>query len=180
MTRFERSKDGSNSTSVHTVYVHTEPTTSRASSEADPARSQDTAVLDGYCDVSEEVRVLVASHMHSTPALFIPINRAASGEEGLHPAHRKRGLTSGKARTMDSIVTRKVVWPCEVVVFTIQGQPPVYSKMSLALFVNGYLMVVSEESKDIKAILLHHLQELTEDTEIYGWKTVRDFHTAWL
>ena len=48
-----RSKDIS--MSVHTVYVPTGPTTSRASTEADPARSQDTAIPYGYRDVSEEV-----------------------------------------------------------------------------------------------------------------------------
>ena len=54
MTRFERSKD--NSVPVYTVYFPTEPTTSRASTEADPVRSQDTAMPDGYHDVSKEVQ----------------------------------------------------------------------------------------------------------------------------
>ena len=79
----------------------------------------------------------MASHIHSTPALFVSMaDDTASGEEGLLPAHRKKGLKSSKVRTMDSIVTRKVVWLHEVV-FTTQGQLPVYSEMSLALFVNG-------------------------------------------
>ena len=143
MDRFERGKNGSNSASVHTVYtVPPEPTTSRSTAEEDPARHQESAVPDGYDDVSEEVWAHVASHIPSDPAIFIPMDdETASGEEGALPVSRKRGLKSGKVRTMDSIITRKVVWPHEVV-FTTQGQPPVYSEMSLALFVNGYLTCI--------------------------------------
>ena len=65
-------------------------------------------------DVSEEVWPRVARHLQSAPALFVSTgDGSASGEEGLWPAHRMRGLKSGKDRTMGSIVTRKVVWPHE-------------------------------------------------------------------
>ena len=64
-------------------------------------------------------------------------------------ARGKRGLNSGKVQTMDSIVTKKVVWPHKLVLNT-HGQPSVYGDMSLALFVNGYLTVFAEEDKDIK------------------------------
>ena len=134
MSRFERSEN--NSASVHTVYIPIEPTTSRASTEADPARSQDTATPDGYHDVSGKVRAWVTSHIQSTPTLFVSMDdETASGEEGLLPARRKRGLKSGNARTMDSIVTWTVVWLHEVVI-TTQGQLPLYCEMSLALFVS--------------------------------------------
>ena len=122
----------------------------------------------------------VASHLWGTPVIFISTDdESASGDEGMLPARRKRGLKSGMARTMDYIVTMKVIWPHKVLL-TTQGQPPVYREMSLALFVNGYLTVLSEESEDNKPILLQHLQELMENSGIYGWKTVRDFHAAWL
>ena len=150
MDRFERS-DGSNSASVHTVYaVPPVPTTSRSTAEADTARSQNTDVPNGYRDGFEELWVQVASRICSAPALFVSTDDdTASWDERAIPGYRKRGLKSSKVRTMDSIIARKVVLPHEEV-FTTQGQPPVYSEMSLALFVNGYLMVVSEESEDIK------------------------------
>ena len=56
------------------------------------------------------------------------------------------------------MVIKRVVWLHEVV-YTTQGQPPVYSDMSLALFVNGYLTVLAEEAEEKKPILLQHLQE---------------------
>ena len=52
--------------------------------------------------------------------------------------------------------------------------------MSLALFLNGYLTVLADEAEDIKQFLPQHLQELMDDAEIYSWRAVRDYHTAWL
>ena len=77
------------------------------------------------------------------------------------------------------MVAKRVVWPHEVV-YAMQGQPPVYSDMSLAMFVNVYLTVLVEEDKDKKPIVLQHLQELMEDSEIYGWRTVQVYYAAWL
>ena len=65
-------------------------------------------------------------------------------------------------------------------VFTTQGQSPVYSDMSIALFTNCYLAVVAEEAVEIKAYMLVHLQQLMEDVEVYEWKIVREYHAAWL
>ena len=45
---------------------------------------------------------------------------------------------------------------------------------------NGYLTVLAEEAKDNKPLLLQHVQELVEDAEIYSWRAVYDYHTAWL
>ena len=89
------------------------------------------------------------------------------------------GLKSGKIRTTDSMVIRRVVWPHEMV-YTMEGQPPVYSDMSIALFMNGYLTVLTAEAEDNKPFFLQRLQELMEDSEIYNWRAVCDYHTAWL
>ena len=48
--------------------------------------------------------------------------------------------------------------------------------MSLALFSNGYLAIVAEESNSVKDIMLRHLQELFEDVEVYGWMVVREYN----
>ena len=116
MDQYERARDGRHdSTSVHAVYaVPPEPTTSRATAEYGPVRCPGAA--DGYRDVSEEVRTCVASHLRGAPALFVSTDdESASGDEGMLPACWKRGLKSGKVRTMDSIVTKKMVWPHKVV-----------------------------------------------------------------
>ena len=78
---------------------------------------------------------------------------------------------------MDSLVTKRIQWPREMV-FTSQGQPQVYWEMSLALFINGYLSVLAEESDTSKTVMLQHLQELLEDTEVYGWRVVRGYHAV--
>ena len=41
-------------------------------------------------------------------------------------------------------------------------------------------MVMEKESEPVKTIMLGHLQELMEDSEVYGWKAVRAYHAAWL
>ena len=56
-------------------------------------------------------------------------------------------------------MTLRVKWPHEMV-FSSQGQAPVYEDMSLALFANGYLAIVAEEGGPIKDYMLSHLQEL--------------------
>ena len=72
------------------------------------------------------------------------------------------------------MVTKKVVWPHEVV-DTTHAQTPVYSEMGRALFVNGFLTLLADEYENRKPVLLQHLQEIMEDSEIYGWRTVRDY-----
>ena len=39
---------------------------------------------------------------------------------------------------------------------------------------------MAEEGASIKEYMLSHLQELFEDVEVYRWKVVREYHTAWL
>ena len=41
-------------------------------------------------------------------------------------------------------------------------------------------LIVVEESVAIKEYMLSHFQELFEDMEVYVWKTMREYHDAWL
>ena len=51
----------------------------------------------------------------------------------------------------------------------LPGQtPPVYEDISLALFSNGYLAVVSEEDPTIQGYMLTHFREMFEDVEVCG------------
>ena len=43
--------------------------------------------------------------------------------------------------------------------------------------IQAVLLVESVVNKDD---MLEHLQELMEDVEVYGWRTVRENHAAWL
>ena len=78
-----------------------------------------------------------------TPYPLTDEGTASEDDETCH-TQRRRGLKSGKVRTTDTLIIKRVKWPHEMV-FTSQGQPPVYREMSLALFINGYLSVLAEE-----------------------------------
>ena len=65
-------------------------------------------------------------------------------------------------------------------VYNNWGQLAVYDNMGVALFVNGYLTGLGEESDEIKGFMLAHLQEVMEDADVYGWKCVRSYPLAWL
>ena len=47
-------------------------------------------------------------------------------------------------------------------------------------FVNGCLTVIWEEPEDVMGHMLQHLQELIEDAQAYGWRSVRDYNAGWL
>ena len=52
------------------------------------------------------------------------------------------------------------------------GKPAVYDDISLALFVSGYLIIMEGENQAVKSQVARHLQQLTADTELYGWDKV--------
>ena len=69
--------------------------------------------------------------------------------------------------TADILVSKKIIWPHEVV-YNSKGQPAVYDDMCIALLVNGYPTVLGEESDEVKGFMLAHLQEVMENTDVYG------------
>ena len=73
----------------------------------------------------------------------------------------------GKVRTTDTLVSRCITWPLEVV-YTIAGKPVAYDDISLVLFVNGYLRFMEGEKQAVKSQMVNHLHELMADTELYG------------
>ena len=96
--------------------------------------------------MSEEVKAQVTQCVWRVPAPYSLTDEKPVPEDEEAPhTHSSRGLKSGKVRTTDSLVVKKVKWPHKVAV-TNQGQPPVYGEMSLSLFVNGYLTIFTEES----------------------------------
>ena len=182
MEQYEKRLDERNdSASTHVPYiVPPESSTCRATVEGGFARHPAAADPEGYTDVSEAVRTRVASHLRGASAPFdFADNVFVSKDEEPLSSHKKRGLKSGKVKTTDAMVMKRGVWPHEVV-YTSEEQQPVYSVMSIALFINGYLTVLAEEAEDKKAFLLQHLQALMEDSEIYSRRAVDDYHVSWL
>ena len=95
----------------------------------------------------------------------------ASNDKETALPRKRQNIKSGKIRTAETYVTTWVRWPNEMV-YNAQSQPPVYSDMSVALFVNGYLAVVEIEFMPVKEYMMVHLQEMMEDVELYGWRVV--------
>ena len=138
----------------------------RAATSRLPVR-QTTAELDIYPYVTEEGRAQVAQHLQGVSATYaLTDDESAAEEEEAHNTHRNRGLKSCKICTTDSLAVKRVKGLREMV-FTSQGQIPVYGEMSLACFINIYLAILAEETDTTKSHMLTHLQELMEDSEVY-------------
>ena len=53
--------------------------------------------------------------------------------------------------------------------------------MSLASFNNRYLGIVTEQKGyPIGEVMLRHLRALLQNVDVYRWRVVREYHTAWL
>ena len=100
-------------------------------------------------------------------------NDSASHGEQTASTQKRKGIKSGKLHTTDTIVLTRITLLHEVV-YTSDGQ------MSSVHFVNEYLTVMAEEPEEVKSEMQWHRQELIEDAEVYGWKCIRFYHTAWL
>ena len=131
---------------------------------------------DGFPD-GAEVRIRVTNRLRAAPALPVHTDKDTASEDKLEPPRRKIALKLGKIQTADSLVTTTITWPHEVV-YNCQGELAVYDDMSIALFVNGYLIILGEECNEVKGFMLAHLQEAMEDADVYGWKCVRICHAA--
>ena len=61
-------------------------------------------------------------------------------------------------------------------VYTSAGHSAVYKKMSMSMFVSGYLMVMAREKNEVKPYMIQQQQEWMDDAESYGWEPVRAYH----
>ena len=65
--------------------------------------------------------------------------------------------------------------------FAADGMLVVYSDRTLVEFVQGYSMVLNcEMDTMVKTQMSQHLEELTEDMDLYRWNRVCAYHAAWL
>ena len=92
-----------------------------------------SAAPDGFPDIAEEVRSIIANQLRGGPALPDHTNEDTASRDELEPPSRRKGtLKSGKILTADTLVTRKITWPYEVV-YNRHVQLAVYDDMSIAL-----------------------------------------------
>ena len=81
-------------------------------------------------------------HARRCPCPGSPVPAGNTRTLPLHCRRRRKALKLGKVCTTDSYVTKQVRWSHEMV-YTAQGQPPVYADMSLAMFTNGFMCVAA-------------------------------------
>ena len=61
-------------------------------------------------------------------------------------------------------------------VYGIGRQPVVYDKITIILFIQGYLMSIESERPHQWEPKLKHLTKLMADVAIYGWEPVQAYH----
>ena len=74
----------------------------------------------------------MAHRLKGAPTSYpVTDGETASEDEEVSHTHSRRRLNSGKVRTMDSLVTKRIQLPHEMV-FTSQSQLPLYEELSFA------------------------------------------------
>ena len=66
-------------------------------------------------------------------------------------------------------------------IYGADGYPATYKELTVSSFIRSYLIVLKEmQVSEVKDCMVQHLEELMEDTDLYGWEKVKMFHAAWL
>ena len=136
--------------------------THTATSSAEP----DQASLE------DQVWLPVEHHRRASYTTFLaPTDDEVTREEERQPQSRRRPrITSGTLGTADTTTVQQVIWPHELV-FTPDGQPATYHNLSFMAVVNGYFSIMAQQMDTIRNQMATHLQELTEDGEIFGFSS---------
>ena len=107
--------------------------------------------------------------------LFGHYTTESSSDDGADPlltTHHRKPLKSGRLRTVDTLVVRRMDWSHEFV-YSAKGK---YKTLTVPDFVSGYMMIMDKQKSEIKTSMSTHLAELMADTELYGWL----YHAMWL
>ena len=75
-------------------------------------------------------------------------------------------------RTGATLIKKRIPWPQEGM-YSADGKPATYWDLTLAALVQGYIMVHEmEPDTRTKAFMSCHLEDLMEDSDLYGWPRV--------
>ena len=66
------------------------------------------------------------------------------------------------------------------VMYSAAGKTVAYEDLSMASFVQGYLIVIRGEEGHTKDKMAVQLEELMSDCNLCGWERVRPYHSVWL
>ena len=141
-------------------------------------RSLTINLMEAQAHVPEMMRWRLTRHLR----LLLVESLSDESEMGEGPARgkkRRKALRSGKVRTADSIVVKRINWPHELM-YTSGGKPAVYEQVSMPLFMSGYLCVLDRVKSGEKQIMLKHLKELMADASTYALEAVQAYHVVLL
>ena len=85
--------------------------------------------------------------------------------------HIKCHLKSRNVWTANSLVTKCVTWQHEVL-WAADGKPAVYDKVSVAIYLQGYLVVMEDEKESIRTKMSTQFKDLMSDSQLYRWEKI--------
>jgi len=89
---------------------------------------------------------------------------------------KRKGKKSGKLRTAEHYVKRKIDWPHFHVYKGTDHTAATYDALSVEEFNYGYLLQMQKTRDETKDYMMNHLIHLMQDSMIYPWPAVRTFH----
>lgn len=121
-----------------------EATSARIPRVATPSQenNREPSTKEEAMHMSESVRCKLSHWLKQAPLLTeSTIEEESDSEEmGVRQKFRKT-IKSGKVRTADATIVKRITWPHKLI-YTARGQPAVYDRLTIHLFVSGYLAVL--------------------------------------
>ena len=139
--------------------------------------SAPAATAAGHPSVTERARQeLAAIHMVSGSN-----SSSAESDDGIpRPKHKRKShrYKSGRGRTTDDFVVRRVPWSHHGVYKGQARKPAMFDTLFIPEFVFGYLGHTTKPNlpSATQAAMLSHLRELMHDASAYPWEGVRNYH----
>ena len=106
---------------------------------------------------------------------------SSESDDGIsRPKHKRKShrYKSGRGRTTNDLVLRRVPWPHHGVYKGQAPKPAMFDTLSIPEFVSGYLGHATKPNlpSATQAAMLSHLRELMHDASAYPWEGVRNYH----
>ena len=125
------------------------------------------------------LQALVGSRMKDLIDKLDDSDTDTEGEDGEPMRKRSKGKKnkSGRNITSEYKVLKKVDWPHFYIYKGQNRKAAEFDKLTLAEFVNGCLAIVQKCKNDtMRESMITHLREMMQDTVVYGFESVREYH----
>ena len=119
-------------------------------------------------DLPKAMRQRVEKRLRQLPIITAPTTgeESSTDKDQLAP-HLQRPLKSSMQHTGGFMVVKIIMWPHEVI-YPVATKPTAFEELSIPLFMQGYLIVMKGDEEAIRAKMATPLEELMNDSELYG------------